>query len=74
MAAAVALMESPATIMAVLLANMLQRQQAAALAAAGTKPGSAELAGVSGLASAGARPVSPLPIGKVLHESFTDGA
>jgi hypothetical protein len=74
MAAAMALMESPAIIMAVLLANMLRRQQAAALAAAGSQPGSAALAGACGLASAGAGPVPPLPIGKVLHESFTDGA
>ena len=68
MAAAMALMESPAIIMAVLLAKMLRRQQAAALVAAGSQPGSAALA------SAGAGPVPPLPIGKVLHESFTDGA
>jgi len=72
MAAAMALMESPAIIMAVLLANMLRRQQAAAV----VPPGSASdaLMGTSGLASAGAGPVPPLPIGKVLHESFTDGA
>ena len=72
MAAAMALMESPAIIMAVVLANMLRRQQAAsatpeASAAAGPS-------GVAGLSSAGAGPVPPLPIGKVLHESFTDGA
>ncbi|NBQ91350.1 MAG: sodium-dependent bicarbonate transport family permease [Betaproteobacteria bacterium] len=72
MAAAMALMESPAIIMAVLLANMLRRQQAAAV----VPPGSVSdaLMGTSGLASAGAGPVPPLPIGKVLHESFTDGA
>ncbi len=72
MAAAMALMESPAIIMAVLLANMLRRQQAGALLVQGG--GTAALAGVTGLASAGAGPVPPLPIGKVLHESFTDGA
>ena len=72
MAAAMALMESPAIIMAVLLANMLRRQQADAV----VPPGSVSdaLMGTSGLASAGAGPVPPLPIGKVLHESFTDGA
>jgi hypothetical protein len=48
MAAAMALMESPAIIMAVLFANHLRRQQGAAQAHGG--------------------------LGKVLHESFTDGA
>ena len=50
MAAAMALMESPAIIMAVLFANQLRQQQAA-------------------VAERGA-----LPLGKVLHESLTDGA
>jgi hypothetical protein len=44
MAAAMALVESPAIIMAVLLANMLRRQQAAAMSTAGAKPGSADAA------------------------------
>jgi hypothetical protein len=48
MSAAMALMESPAIIMAVLFANHLRRQQGGAQAAGG--------------------------LGKVLHESFTDGA
>lgn len=48
MAAAMALMESPAIIMAVLFANHLRRQQGQAQAPGG--------------------------LGKVLHESFTDGA
>lgn len=80
MAAAMALMESPAIIMAVLLANMLRRQQAAAALAPSIhhtsigSSGSATLSGMPGLSSAGAGPVPPLPIGKVLHESFTDGA
>jgi uncharacterized protein len=50
MAAAMALMESPAIIMAVLFANQLRQQQAAV-----TERG-------------------PLPVGKLLHESLTDGA
>lgn len=52
MSAAMALMESPAIILAVVMAN-LQRRRAAG-AAAGS--------------------VEPLRLGKVLHESFTDGA
>lgn len=60
MAAAMALMESPAIIIAVLLANHL-RQQARPVLLAGN--GSAVLGGGS-----------PTPLGKILHESFTDGA
>ncbi|MEK8051095.1 sodium-dependent bicarbonate transport family permease [Ideonella sp. DXS22W] len=56
MAAAMALMESPAIVMAVLLANKA-RQHAAS--AAGT---------------AGAGQAAQHGIGKLLHESFTDGA
>ena len=52
MSAAMALMESPAIILAVVLANLQRRR------AAGTAAGSVE----------------PLRLGKVLHESFTDGA
>jgi hypothetical protein len=51
MAAAMALMESPAIIMAVLLANRLRQQ--------------------AGQTSGGH---TPTPLGKILHESFTDGA
>ncbi|NDG03876.1 MAG: hypothetical protein EB121_00770 [Alphaproteobacteria bacterium] len=51
--AAMALMESPAIIMAVIFANMLRRERAAA------EPSSAE---------------NTTPLGKILHESFTDGA
>lgn len=51
MAAAMALMESPAIIMAVLLANRLRQQ-------AGQTEGGH----------------TPTPLGKILHESFTDGA
>ena len=50
MAAAMALMESPAIIMAVLLANFVRRRDPARAAA------------------------SNAPLGKVLHESLTDGA
>lgn len=61
MAAAMALMESPAIIMAVLLANMLRRRHAAA-----------RTEGVPGTA---APPLTPgVSLGRVLHESFTDGA
>lgn len=51
MAAAMALMESPAIIMAVLMANRLRQQ-------AGQTEGGH----------------TPTPLGKILHESFTDGA
>lgn len=53
MAAAMALMESPAIIMAVLMANLVRHRKARA----------------SGLGAAQA-----MPMRKVLHESFTDGA
>jgi hypothetical protein len=65
MAAAMALMESPAIVMAVLLANTL-RQQAAATSGA-------RLAG-SALTLCEPPPRAPIAMGKVLHESFTDGA
>lgn len=58
MAAAMALMESPAIIMAVLFANTLRQTSAASVSCGGT------------LALAG----TPLRAGKILHESFTDGA
>ena len=64
MAAAMALMESPAIVIAVFFANALRQR-------AGT-------AGVNlaadGSATLSAPPHTPLPLGKVLHESFTDGA
>lgn len=65
MAAAMALMESPAIIMAVVFANSL-RQGSAASAVVSVGSGSAALA---------SRPLAPpIPLGKILHESFTDGA
>ena len=58
MAAAMALMESPAIVMAVVFANALRQA-----------PGTS---GASG-AHAADKPAS-MPLGKILHESFTDGA
>jgi hypothetical protein len=56
MAAAMALMESPAIIMAVVLANMLRREHA------------------SGAPEHRTPAAAHTPLGKILHESFTDGA
>jgi hypothetical protein len=64
MAAAMALMESPAIIMAVFFANKLRRSQAPATLSVG-----------GGVAALGDPPTKAgMPIGKILHESFTDGA
>ena len=64
MAAAMALMESPAIVMAVIFANTL-RQKA--------DPGVVALSG--GVAALGTNPSRPgISVGKILHESFTDGA
>jgi hypothetical protein len=62
MAVAMVLMESPAIIMAVLLANSLR-----GTAAANSVSGGAAVGTWSG-------PGPGIPLGKVLHESFTDGA
>ena len=62
MAAAMALMESPAIVMAVVLANLV-RQRTATASVAG---------GVAAPAALDAPP--RLAIGRVLHESLTDGA
>nr|WP_295083564.1 sodium-dependent bicarbonate transport family permease [uncultured Roseateles sp.] len=59
MAAAMALMESPAIIIAVLLANWVRQQQRGSQGAA---------------ASAGAAKPQDASVGKILHESLTDGA
>jgi hypothetical protein len=64
MAAAMALMESPAIIMAVVFANALRRKSAPEMLNVGD--------GVGALGDPPAR--SGVPIGKILHESFTDGA
>jgi uncharacterized protein len=63
MAAAMALMESPAIILAVVLANSLRNKTASGVVSQG---GAAALAGTA--APHGAS------VGKILHESFTDGA
>lgn len=60
MAAALALMESPAIVLAVMLANVLRRQSGAI----GVHGGVATLGG----------PGEGFPVRKVLHESLTDGA
>ncbi len=64
MAAAMALMESPAIVMAVVLANVVRTRQAADTDHAGQN----ESAEAVGSAAAG------VPLSKVLHESLTDGA
>ncbi len=69
MAAAMALMESPAIIVALVAANLL-RQRAAGSVVVASSGGAAVLnAGPAALA-----PLPSLSIGRVLHESFTDGA
>lgn len=62
MAAALALMESPAIILAVVLANTLRQSQASA---------SVQLQGDG---TATLHNTKRLPLGNILHESFTDGA
>ena len=82
MAAAMALMESPAILLAVMLANALRQRQAvpaahAAPVMAGSPSGAAALAGPGGLGAAGPTPAGKagpaLSVGKILRESFTDG-
>ena len=64
MAAAMALMESPAIIMAVVFANALRQKAATGLSHQG-----------GGVAALSAHPHKPgVSVGKILHESFTDGA
>jgi hypothetical protein len=64
MAAAMALMESPAIILAVVLANSLRQKQASVVVSQG--------GGAAALASTAAP--HGASVGKILHESFTDGA
>ena len=63
MAVAMVLMESPAIIMAVLLANTLRHAQT-------VPPGASRGSGTAVLGAGGGGP----SIGRILHESFTDGA
>lgn len=80
MAAAMALMESPAIILAVMLANALrQKEQAVAVAATSAPPmvaltgsGAATLGG-HGVGNGSGKGGPHLSVGKILHESFTDG-
>jgi hypothetical protein len=64
MAAAMALMESPAIVMAVVLANMVRTRQAEAIGHVG------EGSSTEGRGSAAAG----VPISRILHESLVDGA
>jgi hypothetical protein len=66
MAASMALMESPAIIMAVVIVNHLRQSTSHAIAVQSN--GSAALGGTT------AGPANGMSLGKVLHESFTDGA
>lgn len=68
MAAAMALMESPAIVIAVLLANGVRQAATAA-----TLPVMPNASGAA-VQQLGGFPANSTPIGKLLHESFTDGA
>ncbi len=68
MTVAMVVMESPAILMAVLLANRLRHAQAAPATLVVTGGGTAALSAGGG----GRGPATPL--GRILHESFTDGA
>ena len=68
MAAAMVVMESPAIIMAVLLADSVRRTPAGPAPVAVSVSGGQAVAGWGGGAGSGT------PVGKVLHESFTEGA
>ena len=67
MSAAMALMESPAIILAVLFANALRQKQAASMAPISS-------GGAAVLTIGSPPPAAGIPIGKILHDSFTDGA
>lgn len=71
MAAAMALMESPAIILAVLLANRLR--QGAAVAQPGVVQAGAGVLALGGAPTPSSASHS-VPLGKLLHEAFTDGA
>ena len=65
MAVAMVLMESPAILMAVLLSNRLRHAPASTVTTVSS--GGAAMTTFAG-------PGSGMPLGKILHESFTDGA
>jgi hypothetical protein len=69
MAAAMALMESPAIILAVYFANQLRQQQAASASGVMMMGNGTAALGEPGAAGGGR-----FSLGKVLHESLTDGA
>ncbi|MDP3229122.1 MAG: sodium-dependent bicarbonate transport family permease [Acidovorax sp.] len=83
MAAAMALMESPAIILAVMLANAQRQRMAAAATAPHTlhSPHALPVLAVAAPGVGGVAPAAPraghggpgLSMGKILHESFTDG-
>ena len=66
MAVAMVLMESPAILMAVFLANMIRQAQASTVVVSGQGGAAAVVPGSAG--------VSTPSMGKVIHESFTSGA
>lgn len=72
MAAALALMESPAIVIAVLLANGIRRS--AAMPVMPVMPVMPAASGAAAIQALGGFPGVTSPIGKLLHESFTDGA
>lgn len=67
MAVAMVLMESPAILMAVLLANMIRQKQASAQIVTGQ-------GGTAAVSGSGVENFSGPSMGKVIHESFTSGA
>lgn len=67
MAVAMVLMESPAILMAVLLANMIRQKQASAQMVTGQ-------GGTAAVSMSGVGNFSTPSMGKVIHESFTSGA
>ena len=69
MAAAMALMESPAIILAVVLANMVRRRQKKSGTASNQSTPAGAATSAPHLSAA-----SDAPLGKVLHEALTDGA
>lgn len=71
MAAAMALMESPAIILAVLLANRLR--QRSAVAQTGVVHAGVGVLALGGAPAPGSAPNS-VSLGQLLHEAFTDGA